>query len=583
MSQWQPPDPAERQDPPAPPPAFPPPEFAPPESAPPESPSSESSEEVPPPPLDHAPPDQEWLRLDPRMLMVGPVSALKQFAIPAIIALVGISSSQGGFSWWMLPILLIAVLVIGLIPWLTTGYRFTDTQFQRRSGLISKKQLTARLDRVRSVDIEATLLHRVLGLATVKVGTGVDDTQIELNSLSRDQALVLQQTLLARARENRTVSPGSGDGPATHSADPASRADPAGPAGPADPADPSQPPATATAQDVEPAPEEVLATVNWSWLRFAPLNLALLAVVAAALGFMGQFVDDIPLPSEASARETWEQISAVAIPLLVVVLLLGGVALWTVISVVGYAVRWYGMRLTRNEDTVRLTAGLLTTRSTSVEEKRIRGVRLSQPALMRVFRGAELATLATGVGSGGTTSVMPPSPLRENQRVAGLLLGGDEPMLTEVVEHGPHARRRIHLRRQWWTLFLTVAAGFLVWQFDKPWWWALGVALVAAVANVVLAQMTYGLLGHALTTHHLVSREGTLTSSRTVLESDGIIGWVITQNLFQRRVGLVTLVATTAAGGERVVVHDVPQSTAVGVASSATPSAVTPFLADQVS
>lgn len=560
MSDWQPPDPNERTDTPTDTSAFPPPDAA-------------AAADLPAPGEQPAPTDHEWLRLDPRMLLLGPVNALKQVAIPAIIAIVGLSSSRGGFAWWAVALAAVGLVLVGLIPWLTTRYRFTETQFQRRSGMVSKKQLTAPLDRIRSVDIEATVLHRVLGLATVKVGTGVDDTQIELNSLSRDQAHILRQTLLARARANRpTATTDVGD--------------PSLPTDPVDPADPTRPAAavpSAMAADEEPAPEEVLATLDWSWVRFAPLNLALLAVAAAALGFMTQFIDDLPMVTEDNARDAWDQVSAVAIPLLVLILVLGALILWIAISIVGYALRWSGMRLTRDADTVRLTAGLLTTRSTSVEEKRIRGVRLSQPALMRVFRGAELATLATGVGSGGTSSVMPPSPLRENERVAARLLGGDEPIRTAVVSHGPRARRRIHLRRQWWTLFLTLVAAVLVWQFEWERWLVLPVAVLAAVANVLLAEMTYRLLGHALTPGHLVSREGALTSSRTVLERDGVIGWVVTQTIFQRRAGLVTLIATTAAGGEKVVVRDVPESTGIEVAADITPEAVSLFLADRAS
>ena len=217
--------------------------------------------------------------------------------------------------------------------------------------------------------------------------------------------------------------------------------------------------------------------------------------------------------------------------------------------------------------------------STTVEEKRIRGVRLLQPALMRLARGAELATMATGVGSGGTQAVLPPSPLAENERVAALLLGDDRPLHAPLVAHGPHARRRIHLRRQWWTLILTGASVPGVWLLDWPWWTTVLVAVVALTLNLVLAEASYRLLGHALTPEHLVSRSGTLTYTRTVLERDGIIGWVIRQSFFQRRLGLATLVATTAAGSEQVVVTDVPHATAVEVAATATPTAVAALLA----
>lgn len=64
------------------------------------------------------------------------------------------------------------------------------------------------------------------------------------------------------------------------------------------------------------------------------------------------------------------------------------------------------------------------------------------------------------------------------------------------------------------------------------------------------------------------------------LERDGIIGWVFEQSLFQRRVGLVNLVATTAAGEERVEVKDVPYDRALLLAQSTTPGMLEEFLTD---
>ena len=57
-----------------------------------------------------------------------------------------------------------------------------------------------------------------------------------------------------------------------------------------------------------------------------------------------------------------------------------------------------------------------------------------------------------------------------------------------------------------------------------------------------------------------------------------MIGWVVQQSLFQRRAGLASLVATTAAGAEKVVVRDVPLGRAVALADAATPGLLTPFL-----
>ena len=42
----------------------------------------------------------------------------------------------------------------------------------------------------------------------------------------------------------------------------------------------------------------------------------------------------------------------------------------------GYVIQWWNLRLTRERGTIRLTSGAFTTRSTSVEEAKVRGVEM---------------------------------------------------------------------------------------------------------------------------------------------------------------------------------------------------------------
>ena len=86
-------------------------------------------------------------------------------------------------------------------------------------------------------------------------------------------------------------------------------------------------------------------------------------------------------------------------------------------------------------------------------------------------------------------------------------------------------------------------------------------------------------LGHALVEGWLVARSGSLTRRRELLGTDAVIGWNLSSSWFQRRAGLVTLVATTAGGRQSVRVLDVPEPVAVSVADDAVPGLVSQFLA----
>jgi len=102
--------------------------------------------------------------------------------------------------------------------------------------------------------------------------------------------------------------------------------------------------------------------------------------------------------------------------------------------------------------------------------------------------------------------------------------------------------------------------------------------LVLVPCGVALAYDRYRSLGHALVGRFLVARRGSLVRRRYMLDCDGIIGWNLTQSFFQRRLGLATLAATTAAGRQRYDVQDVPLAEAVRLADQALPGLLAPFL-----
>ena len=89
-----------------------------------------------------------------------------------------------------------------------------------------------------------------------------------------------------------------------------------------------------------------------------------------------------------------------------------------VASTVGYALAFWDFRLTRHpRGTLHVTRGLITTRATTIEERRLHGAEISEPLLLRMVAGARLIAIATGlrVGRGaerGGSLLVPPAPDR---------------------------------------------------------------------------------------------------------------------------------------------------------------------------
>ena len=327
-------------------------------------------------------PGEGYVRLSPLKLLLDPVKAVGQMVVPLVVALVGISRSDTEFWPIILPLVVLGPLVLGALPWLTTHYRLTGTQIQVRSGILNKTTSTAPLDRVRSVDLEASLMHRILGLQKVQIGTGVDDDRITLDALTTSDAEALRTTLLTRrALVDPSGVPGAPGAPGP--------VDPSGDLSPGVSTDVSY---AGPLRPVPPPPAVVpavsLAVIDWSWLRFAPFSLGRLVLVFGGLGVLSQFADDLPIWNEETATSLWQWLTQFAIAAIVLVLSVGALVLWLVISVAGYVLQWWGFRLVREHGSLHLTSGLVTTRSITVEEAKVRGVEMTEPVLLRLVGGA---------------------------------------------------------------------------------------------------------------------------------------------------------------------------------------------------
>jgi putative membrane protein len=178
--------------------------------------------------------------------------------------------------------------------------------------------------------------------------------------------------------------------------------------------------------------------------------------------------------------------------------------------------------------------------------------------------------------------LMPPGPVTEAHRVASRVLrAGDpaSPTMVRLARHAPAALRR-RLVRAVVPALLVVLVLWLLAQFAgwPTWLWQVG--CVWPVLGVALGLNRYRNLGHALTPRYLVSRSGSLERRTVALQRTGIIGWQVRRTFFQRRVGLITLTATTSAGRGAYRVLDITEGDGLRLAEDAVPGLLAPFLVE---
>jgi putative membrane protein len=489
------------------------------------------------------PAEAGWRRLSIRMLLVHPVTEALR-ALPVILSLLIVGSRNGNGGLWSLVGVGIAV-GLGLMRWATTRYRVTTEHVEIQRGLFNRRVVTVPRDRVRSVDVTAHLLHRMLGLARVAVGTGESDRQkhesLMLDGMASAEATRLRDELLHQR------------GPA------------------------------ATTPTV--GSETVLARLSPAWILYGPFTLSGLVTVGVILAFAWRIINEGHVDPEQVTAVHWAtgELTSVPISVAVTEVVLVTVAALAVLSTVAYLLAFWNFRLTRSgSGTLHIYRGLLTTRSTTIEERRLRGVELSEPLLLRAVGGARGIAITTGlrVGRGaerGGSLILPPAPRAEAVRVGSAVLGEDQALRTELVKHPRAAARRRYTRALLGASVLIGLSGLLAWWADEP-AWVIGTAVVTVPAAIALAYDRYRSLGHARLGRHIVFRVGSLVRRRSVLTTDGVIGVTIRSSFFQRRRGLATLIATTAAGRQHYELLDVTTGTAVSLADEILPGLLTPFL-----
>jgi putative membrane protein len=490
-----------------------------------------------------------WRRLDRRMLLIHPVQELPR-AVPALLAAFVAGSGSGRGALWSAGALLITML-FAFSRWFTTRYRLTDDRVEVGTGLFQRRVRAVSRDRIRTVDVTARAMHRVLGLVRVDVGTGRSDREggggVRLDGLTAAEAAGLREQLL-HSRERA---------PAATAGEPAPAED----------------------------PEIELARLDPGWVRYAPFTLSGVVSVGVAVGFLANLASEAHFDPERSGplRHLAHQLDRAPVALTAAALTLLWLVAVVVASTVGYALAFWDFRLTRHRGgTLHVSRGLITTRSVTIEERRLHGAELSEPLLLRMVAGARLIAIATGlrVGLGaerGGSLLVPPAALAEVLRVAGEVIGSSTPMTCPLAEHGPRARRRRYTRALAGWALLATALAIVHWAAGGP-AWLLAATLVLLPVAAALAADRYRSLGHAIADARLVVRSGSLVRRRCVVSAEGIIGWNLERSFFQRRAGLATLTATTAAGQQHYDVEDVELGEALRVAEELVPGLAGPFL-----
>jgi putative membrane protein len=430
----------------------------------------------------------------------------------------GVGAARGlGDGPWTIVALVVGITLLSLlaaaVSWWRFGYAVGERAVVVTRGLLTRSVRTVPLDRVRGVEVEAPLLHRVFGLVRVRIdaaaGSSVTGSEeLLVDGVPRAEGDRLRTVLLTR--RPRPAAPGP-DGAVPPVAEPG-------------------------AGQVEV--EEEIARFDNRWLLYAPLVGGYLAVPLAAVGALGRLVDELParfVPDVEGPDVVDGSVVALAVVAAVVVLVAG--------SVIGAAVVNWRFRLVRRGGSLVAVRGLVTRRHTELEVDRIRGYTVSEGLGMRLVGAARASALVTGLGDAARRGqLLPLGPRAQAWSLGGRIVEAPGPLRA----HPPAARRRAVVRAVVPGGVVLLAG--LVLTGTLGWWWVLVAGAVLALLGVPLGLGRYAALGHAAGPRSLAVRSGFLVRAHTVLQRRAVIGWQVRQSPFQRRAGLATVLACVGAG-----------------------------------
>lgn len=517
---------------------------------------------APPPPLAHAPPPTpEAVPADPDPVGAGPAAEgpqrLHPFSmvrgiptrqllgsLPALAIFLTGNDLPLVFSLLGVAALLVVVAVLRVIAWTRHTYEFAGGRIIERSGIISRSERALEVARIQQVDVDRTLLDRVVGTCEVRLETAADsgDSELTLRVVSVEEARRLRSILadrLGAATDGSTSQTGDGD-TTTAAPDPTVSQDD----------DFSLRNLMTREDEGARGDEEVLVSVPLRHVALAAVTGPRLLTIPAGIAVLGSIVFE-NAETDAVIDTTGDVVSGIGITAGIV---LGLVAL--VISIIATAVfgvlRDGGFTIAQRGSDLRVRRGLSTTRSATVPLRRVQRVTITRRWVQGALGFASLTVHSAGGGgqSEGDLDRSLTVPLLPEQDVGPLverLLGiATTPHLRR---HPPAAGRRAVVQGALGGL--PPAAGLVGIGFATGWSWLFAVAALPIVLGAAGGWQGHRRRASGADATTVAARTGFFGTTTELAPLRKTQGTAVTSSWFQRRRELASLEVRVAgpAGG----------------------------------
>ena len=458
------------------------------------------------------PQDGQEHRLHPLSWLFVLIAQLKQFILPLLVLLFAGRGDRNDL-WGLIAV---GVLVVAsLAEYFTYRYTLRDDGIRIRSGWLHRSLREIPFARIHNVNLHQSLLHRVFGVAEVRLeAAGGIKPEAQMRVLRMDQALALEA--LGRRR------------------------------GHADDA--------ATASDAEPT-APLLALSTGEVVRLGLISNRGMLVVAAAFGAFAQTGNDVfgmLVKRWGKAMSGWLTDFAGAhahddplvIGLGIATLVLVALALLRLLSVLLAILQFHGFTLRLDDDRISVERGLLARSRSSARRRRIQAWSLREGVLHRWFqrRSLRVDTAAGQRGAQEQHTLKDIAPIATPRRC-------DELIRHFLPDAGWDALDWQPLHRHAW-LRIAMPGLLLVFAIVAAACWRFGaIGLLASVLvplQLWRAHRIAGACGYADNGRMVAWRTGWLAKTWNFAEIGKLQASRLSRSPLDRRFGMASLLLDTA-------------------------------------
>lgn len=482
-------------------------------------------------------------RLHPATLLFDLARHLKQFAVPALLVIFGMSRSSGGpggmfgrlpSGWevWLM-ILFVPATVVSIARYLSFRLRYADRELVIRSGLIFRNERHIPFSRIQNVDAIQNLFHRLLGVVEVRLETGG----------GKEEEARLSVLPLSALDELRTRVFGE------------------------------RPGAENAALETEHPSHPTHGTHPTHLLHLPPKELFLhgflenkgLILIGAAYGVAWEsgilgalsesFFETAGITGRGFFRSLAESVFDDAplpvAPIVTVIAMLVGLLVFVrVVSIAWAFLRLYDFRLTRVGEDLRSEYGLFTKVTATIPIRRVQTITIRTGPL---YRWLDRATVTVATAGGAGTE----STKQGRERLAPLIHQRALPHLLQQVVPGfdpdrvnwqpvhPRAFARAVKPPLIVSVIFTAAAALFM-----GWGTAIGVAIVMLLWAILGTRIYVSRLGWAEDDEVVMMRSGWLWRQTTLARVNKIQAVAMRQSPFDRRAAMAAVSVDTAGAGE---------------------------------